>query len=118
MSEQTDKKNEKPKISFRRIISNNLFMLKLLHKASPGRIAIEMGLWILEAIIGFFSWQYMLRHIVNGIEEGKGFYDLASLLIAMTLLNVQQNTFKSSYIARRDLLILLAMKTLIFTISI
>ena len=86
MSEQ--KKDEKPKISFRRTVSNNLFMLKLLHKASPGRIAIEMGLWALEAVIGFFSWQYMLRHIVNGIEEGKGFSDLAALLVAMTVLNV------------------------------
>ena len=86
MSEE--KKDEKPKISFRRTVSNNLFMLKLLHKASPGRIAIEMGLWALEAIIGFFSWQYMLRYIVNGIEEGKDFYDLAVLLVAMTVLNV------------------------------
>ncbi|MBQ9747986.1 MAG: ABC transporter ATP-binding protein [Clostridia bacterium] len=86
MSEQ--KKNEKPKISFRRTVSNNLFMLRLLHRASPGRLAIEMGLWGLEAIIGFFSWQYMLRYIVNGIEEGKGFYDLAALLVAMTALNV------------------------------
>ena len=88
MSESIDQKNDKPKISLRRIVSNNLFMLKLLHKASPGRIAIEMGLWALEAVIGFFSWQYMLRYIVNGIEEGKGFYDLAALLIAMTVLNV------------------------------
>ena len=88
MAEQNEKKNEKPKISFRRTVSNNLFMLKLLHKASPGRIAIEMGLWVLEAIIGFFSWQYMLRHIVNGIEEGRDFYDLAGLLIIMTVLNV------------------------------
>ena len=88
MAEQNEKKNEKPKISFRRTVSNNLFMLKLLHKASPGRIAIEMWLWVLEAIIGFFSWQYMLRHIVNGIEEGRDFYDLAGLLIIMTVLNV------------------------------
>ena len=88
MTEQNEKKNGKPKISFRRTVSNNLFMLKLLHCASPGRIAIEMGLWALEAIIGFFSWQYMLRYIVNGIEEGKGFFDLAALLIAMTVLNV------------------------------
>ena len=88
MAEQNEKKNEKPKISFRRTVSNNLFMLKLLHQASPGRIAIEMGIWVLEAIIGFFSWQYMLRHIVNGIEEGRDFYDLAGLLIIMTVLNV------------------------------
>ena len=88
MAEQNEKKNEKPKISFRRTVSNNLFMMKLLHKASPGRIAIEMWLWVLEAIIGFFSWQYMLRHIVNGIEEGRDFYDLAGLLIIMTVLNV------------------------------
>lgn len=88
MTEQNEKKNEKPKISLRRTVANNLFMLKHLHRASPGRIAIEMGLWALEAIIGFFSWQYMLRYIVNGIEEGKGFYDLATLLIFMTVLNV------------------------------
>ena len=86
MTEQ--KKDEKPKISLRRTVSNNLFMLKLLHKASPGRIAIEMGLWALEAVIGFFSWQYMLRYIVNGIAEEKGFYDLALLLVVMTVLNV------------------------------
>ena len=88
MAEQNEKKNEKPKISFRRTVSNNLFMLKLLHKASPGRIAIEMGLWGLEALVAFFSWQYMLRHIVNGIEEGRSFRDLALLLVAMTALNV------------------------------
>ena len=88
MAEQNEKKNEKPKISFRRTVSNNLFMLKLLHRASPGRIAIEMGLWGLEALVAFFSWQYMHRHIVNGIEEGRSFRDLALLLVAMTALNV------------------------------
>lgn len=88
MDKKNKQKNEKPKISFRRTVSNNLFMLKLLHKASPGRIAIEMGLWALEAIIGFFSWQYMLRLIVNGIEKGRDFYDLAVLLVAMTALNL------------------------------
>ena len=88
MSETNGKENEKPKITLRRIVSNNVYMLKLLHKASPGRIAIEMGIWSLEAIIGFFTWQYMLRYIVNGIEKGKGFYDLATLLVAMTALNV------------------------------
>ena len=88
MAEQNEKKNEKPKISFRRTVSNNLFMLKLLHRASPGRIAIEMGLWGLEALVAFFSWQYMLRHIVNGIEKGKSFRDLALLLVAMTLVRV------------------------------
>ena len=88
MSESNGKETEKPKITLRRIVSNNIYMLKHLHKASPGRIAIEMGIWSLESIIGFFTWQYMLRYIVNGIEKGKGFYDLATLLVAMTALNV------------------------------
>ena len=88
MTEQNEKKDEKPKISFRRIVSNNLFMLKLLHRASPGRIAVEMGLWALEAVIGFFSWQYMLRYIVNGIDKGKSFYELAVLIVGMAVLNV------------------------------
>lgn len=88
MTEQNKKKGEKPKISFRRIVSNNLFMLKLLHKASPGRIFIEMSLWAIEALIGFFSWQYMLRYIVNGIDDGKSFSELVPLIVGMAALNV------------------------------
>lgn len=88
MSRQTDKKDEKKKLAFSRVISNNLFMLKLLHKASPGRLAVEMCLWAAEAVIGFFSWQYMLRYIVNGIEAGKDFDSLVPLVIGMCLLNI------------------------------
>lgn len=63
-------------------------MIKLLHKACPGRLAIELSLWVIEAIIGFFSWQYMLRYIVNGIGEGKGFSELVPLIVGMCILNL------------------------------
>jgi len=85
---KTSKGNEKPKLPFRRVVSNNFYMLKLLHKACPGRIGIEMSLWIMEAIIGFFSWQYMLRYVVNGIGKGKGFYELVPLIVGMCVLNL------------------------------
>lgn len=81
-------KDAKPKLSMRRVLSNNFFMLKLLHKASPGRLLIESALWAVEALIGFFSWEYMLRIIVNGIEMEKGFADLWPLIAGMSTLNI------------------------------
>lgn len=88
MSNKSIGDKEKKKLSLSRIVSNNIFMLKLLHKASPGRLMIEMCLWSAEAVIGFFSWQYMLRYIVNGIEIGKGFSNIVPLIVGMSLLNI------------------------------
>lgn len=81
-------KRKKEKLSFRRTLSNNIFILKLLHKASPGRLAIEMCVFAAESIIDFFSWQYMLRYVVNGIGEGKDINSLLPIIIVVCLLNV------------------------------
>ena len=81
-------KQKKEKLSLRRTFSNNVFMLKLLHKAAKGRIAIEIAVFAAESIVEFFSWQYLLRYVVNGIEEGKDIISLMPMVIGMCLLNI------------------------------
>ncbi len=80
-------KKNKEKLPLGRVISNNLFMLKLIHKGAPFTIFSMVLISVLEALIGFISGSYMLRFALNGINEGKSFYEIAGVL-ALSLIPI------------------------------
>lgn len=66
-------KMETGKFPLRRIIDNNLFFLKLIHKASPWFLSSSVVIMAVEACVEFVSDTFMLRFALNGINEGRPF---------------------------------------------
>ncbi len=66
-------KMETGKFSLRKIIDNNLFFLKLIHKASPWFLSSSVVITAVEACVEFVSDTFMLRFALNGINVGRPF---------------------------------------------
>lgn len=81
-------KEKRLKLPLRRIISDNLFVLRLINKASPGLLAVELGLIILNAVTNFLSGSFLMRLALNGIQQGKSFESIALFALVMLLSNI------------------------------
>ena len=77
---------DKVKLSLGRIISNNLFMLRLQTKVSPWFLPTFLLLQAFSAFLYFLTDSYMLRYALNGIEEGKSFGTIALVLVGCAAL--------------------------------
>jgi len=93
-------KEKKLKLSLRRILSDNLFLLELIHKASPGLLAAAVITISMSSVMEFVSGTLILRYVLNGINQGKGFKQIAAtvgiwmiLAVIMTCLNVIYNQY-------------------------
>ena len=64
---------KKKKLSFARILSNNLFALRTLWSVSPVYVTVFLLSAFLYGGIDFLSGSYLLRGIVNGAERGDSF---------------------------------------------
>lgn len=73
MQKNRVRKMETGKFSLRKIIDNNLFFLKLIHKASPWFLSCSVVITAVEACVEFVSDTFMLRFALNGINEGRQF---------------------------------------------
>ncbi len=82
-SNDTEKSEKKKKISLARTLSNNVFALKIIFKASPLYLLVYLGSSLVYGILGFLEEGYLLRKIVNGLEGGE---DAKSLVLYTAVL--------------------------------
>ncbi len=59
----------KKKLTLGRIISNNLFALKIIFKAAPTKIIIGFFIRIINGVFSFLTGAYLLNVVVNAISE-------------------------------------------------
>lgn len=88
---------DKVKLSLGRIISNNLFMLRLQAKVSPWFLPTYLLLEAFSAFLYFLTDSYMLRYALNGIEEGKSFDQIALMLVGCAVLLIVYSFVNSFY---------------------
>ena len=74
------KKSDKIKMPIGRIISNNVFMLRMAHRSVPGLLGSEIIFAVLGAVTSFLTYTYILRYALNGIAEGKSFFGVCGNL--------------------------------------
>ncbi len=88
----------KTKLSLSRIVSNNLFVLKKIHKTAPGFTFLLIIMTALEALLDFLLSSYLLRYILNGIADGRSFSELFWFaVICISLFIVMQVAFSFFY---------------------
>lgn len=83
-----DKKEEKKKISLKRTLSNNIFALREIWKASPLHLSIYIGSSAVYGIFNFLSGGYLLRRIVDGVESGESISGIITYIMLLGILNV------------------------------
>ena len=69
--ERKKKKAEKKRLTLRRTLSNDLFALRCIGQASPLYLVVYLGSSLIYGLLDFLSGSFLLRQIVNGVEEGK-----------------------------------------------
>lgn len=75
-----DSKKKEANLSFRRTVSNIVFVLKLIQRTAPFYL-VTYFLWsVAGAILNFFSGSYLLRQIVNARELGRSLTGVLILL--------------------------------------
>lgn len=75
-------------LSMQRVLSNNLFLGKLIQKSSPSLIICSLTVAAFGAISVFISDVYLLRYALNGINQGKSFTQIAALILLWAALDL------------------------------
>lgn len=76
-------KKEKKKLGFKKTVANNLFALKAIVDASPLYFIVYLGSSVVDGVLAFLSEAYLLRKVVNGVENGE---DMRSILTYVLIL--------------------------------
>ena len=93
-----EEKKKEPKLKLKRVIDNNLFMLKILHESAPWYIPIDFILTLMFSVAEFFSGSFMLKVIVDTLGERDAepywlFIFVGGLFLVHWLLSMFQNYF-------------------------
>ena len=78
-----EKKEAKKKLSFKRVLSNNIYALSMIWRSSPIYFTVYIGSSFVYGLLGFFSESYLLRKIVDGVERGD---DIGGILTYVAVL--------------------------------
>ncbi len=81
-----EKKPER--LPLRRVLQNNLFILKNIRKAAPAYIFLDAVLDLLWCVIEFFSGSFLLKVVVDHIGSGASVGSLAAVIVGMFVIHV------------------------------
>ena len=77
-----------PKMSFKHILKNNLYMLKIIHREDKRLIPLRVLVMVLSTVTGFLTGTYLLKYALNAVGEGKSFYEVITFVIALVVIQV------------------------------
>ena len=67
--EKENKKEKKPKLPLGKVLSDNIFVLKIVHRAAPWYMPTYFGWSVFGSIINFLSGSYLLRLVINKMQD-------------------------------------------------
>lgn len=82
---EKEKKEKKPSLPLSRIWDNNMFMLRLIRKAAPGYMFVDIITTLSWSVLEFFSGAFLLKVVVDSLGRG---VPLEQLLLLVGLLFV------------------------------
>ncbi len=122
----TKKKNKKgsdekkpDRLSLRRVLQNNLYMLGMIRRAAPAYIVIDVVLDLLWSVIEFFSGSFLLKVVVDHLGEGGDPATLAWFIGGMFAIHVTvffaQQAFWQIYAPISQRKLSMAIRTALYT---
>lgn len=78
-------------------IKNNLYMIRLMWKACPLRVILNIVKWIWWRVGEMFYSIFLLRFIVKAIETGRDFSSILILLVIMLVYALVTNSVMAWY---------------------
>lgn len=78
-------------------LSNNLYILKQIHTASPGRILFDLSGIIITSVSNILLDVYLLKYIINGIQKGLDFKRLVGFILIITAFHIFSTAFSHYY---------------------
>ena len=78
-------------------LSNNLYILKQILTASPGRILFDLSGSIITSVSNILLDVYLLKYIINGIQEGLDFKRLVGFILIITAFHIFSTAFSHYY---------------------
>lgn len=78
-------------------LSNNLYILKQIHTASLGRILFDLSGIIITSVSNILLDVYLLKYIINGIQEGLDFKRLVGFILIITAFHIFSTAFSHYY---------------------
>ncbi len=67
--EKESNKEKKPRLPLGKVLSDNLFVLKIVHRASPWYMPTYFGWSVFGSIVNFLSGSYLLRLVINKMQH-------------------------------------------------
>jgi ATP-binding cassette subfamily B protein len=112
-----EKKSER--LSLRRVLQNNLFMLGMIRRAAPAYIFIDVILDLLWSVIEFFSGSFLLKVVVDHLGEGGDPMTLTWFILGMLTLHITvffaQQAFWQIYAPISQRKLSMAIRTALYT---
>lgn len=122
MSKKTKKNpaEKKPeRLSLRRVLQNNLYMLGMIRRAAPAYIFIDVILDLLWSVIEFFSGSFLLKVVVDHLEEGGDPMTLTWFILGMFAIHITvffaQQAFWQIYAPISQRKLSMAIRTALYT---
>lgn len=91
------KKEKKLKMPIKRIISNNMLILKMIYSSSPLLIWSSIILNVIIAFTSFISNTFVLRYAINGINEGRSFESIVATILFWSFILILTSSINSIY---------------------
>lgn len=102
MKKETDKSQKKS-----RVLRNNLYLLRQIHAASPGRIPLYLLLIIAKSTSNFLFDVYMLKVVINSLQTGADFRSILIFILSIAAYHLCvcffENAFNELFVPRSDL---------------
>jgi len=95
----------KDKQSLKRVVSNNLLMLKYVAKFTPGLLIWTIFSAILSGTVGVLDTVYVAKYVLDGLQKHRSFGEMLPFLIVVMVLNVLvallNGLYNGSYFPRK-----------------
>ena len=97
--------NKKNKQNLKRVLSNNLLMLRYIAKYTPGLLVWTIVSAVLGGSVGVLDLVYTAKYVLDGLQQNRPFVDMLPFLLLVMLLNIGMamlnGWYKGSYFPRK-----------------
>ncbi len=90
-----EEKEKKPRLGLGKVLSDNLFVLRIVHKAAPWYMPTYFGWSVLGSLINFLMGSFLLRTVVNELSNPNALWGVLIFILCVGAINIGYGIFIS-----------------------